>query len=273
MIQKLINREIDRPLIAAHRGTYSGNFIQNTVAAFINSLHHKADIVEMDVELSKDGILYLMHTDMEKLLLNCEKSIRDMNSGEIDELGYINVISAITKQRVNRLDEALKALKGKCLINIDRAWDFFPQVFEEVKKYNMLDQVIFKSEVKELIFSQIKSFGHKINFMPIVKSSAEIEEAVSYGVDLIGFELLFEKDDDEFAQSDFIKRMHDKGYILWVNALSIWDNCNMCAMHSDEISVLENMDLGWGWLIDKGYDVIQTDWPLLLYNYINERKN
>ena len=273
MIKKLTDREKRnfRPLIAAHRGTYSGNFIQNTLPAFKNSLIHNDDIVEMDVELSADGILYLMHSNMEKLLLNCDKSIREMNSSEIDQLKYVNVVRLVTEQKVGRLDEALEALKGKCLINIDRAWDFFPQVFKVVNEKDMFSQIIFKSGLKDGIFEIIKDSGFEINFMPIVSSVSEIELAIQSGVKPIGFELIFRDEASEFANDEFIEKMHNEGYILWVNALSIWDNCNMSAMHNDETAILEDMNKGWGWLIDKGYDVIQTDWPLLLDNYIKSK--
>ena len=30
------------------------------------------------------------------------------------------------------------------------------------------------------------------------------------------------------------------------------------------------MEKGWGWLASKGYDLIQTDWPLMLINYLKE---
>ena len=29
-------------------------------------------------------------------------------------------------------------------------------------------------------------------------------------------------------------------------------------------------DAGWGKLADMGFDIIQTDWPGLVYNYLNE---
>ena len=274
MMNKLKDRAARnfKPLIAAHRGTYSGNFVQNTIAAYENSLVHKADIIEMDIERSKDGVLYLMHTDMESMLLGCNKSIRDMMSEEIDSLKYLNIANTEVNQRVNRLEEALVALNGRCLINIDRGWDFFPQLFDTVKKHKMLNQIIFKSPIYKEVFEQIKEFGHTIHYMPIVSDIDEIEKAISFDISLIGFELLFKSNDSEFAQDRFIKKMHEAGYILWVNALSICDECNMSAMHSDEIAILQNMDLGWGWLINKGYDVIQTDWPLLLYNYMKGYK-
>lgn len=38
-------------------------------------------------------------------------------------------------------------------------------------------------------------------------------------------------------------------------------------------SVKEGFDQGWGVLLDKGTDVIQTDWPELLSRYRDSRRN
>ena len=39
----------------------------------------------------------------------------------------------------------------------------------------------------------------------------------------------------------------------------------------DDVSLLENPDLGWGKLVEMGFDVIQTDWPLPLRIYLEEK--
>ena len=48
-------------LVCAHRGTCGASVIQNTRLAFNNALLHGADIVELDIVRSKDGIFYGLH--------------------------------------------------------------------------------------------------------------------------------------------------------------------------------------------------------------------
>ena len=40
--------------------------------------------------------------------------------------------------------------------------------------------------------------------------------------------------------------------------------------HSDDISLLEDPAQGWGWLAQKGFDIIQTDWAMHCVNYLRE---
>ena len=39
----------------------------------------------------------------------------------------------------------------------------------------------------------------------------------------------------------------------------------------DDISILDDPAKGWGKLMDKGIEIIQTDWPALLYDYRAKR--
>ena len=40
---------------------------------------------------------------------------------------------------------------------------------------------------------------------------------------------------------------------------------------NDDVSIIERPDKGWGKLMDKGIEIIQTDWPALLYDYRAKR--
>ena len=55
-------RESVRPWVIAHRG-YSGRFPENTMAAFAAAVDAGADMIELDVGLSADGIPMVIHDD------------------------------------------------------------------------------------------------------------------------------------------------------------------------------------------------------------------
>ena len=37
------------------------------------------------------------------------------------------------------------------------------------------------------------------------------------------------------------------------------------------IAITGDPEFGWGWLVDKGFDILQTDWPLQLRLFLNNR--
>jgi glycerophosphoryl diester phosphodiesterase len=79
-------------------------------------------------------------------------------------------------------------------------------------------------------------------------------------INYMGAELVFSKDDAEIAQDSYIENMHKKGKILWVNSLVYSSMVPLAGGHNDDISMLGNPEQGWGWLANKGFDIIQTDW-------------
>ena len=56
----------DHILVVAHRGVAAGNIPCNTIPAYEAALRQGADMIEIDVDMSKDGKLYIFHPGMER---------------------------------------------------------------------------------------------------------------------------------------------------------------------------------------------------------------
>ena len=108
-------------------------------------------------------------------------------------------------------------------------------------------------------------------YLPILRDPAVLDRVRHYKVNLYGAEVIFETEDHVFCSGEFIEGMHRDQKKLWVNAITLDDTTKLTAGHDDNSAILQDMDQAWGWLVDKGYDIIQTDWPLLLKTYINGR--
>ena len=66
--------------------------------------------------------------------------------------------------------------------------------------------------------------------------------------------------------------MHKKNRLLWANSLVYSSRVPLTAGHSDDISLTDDPEKGWGWLVDKGFDIIQTDWTYHLVHYLKDRR-
>ena len=49
-------------------------------------------------------------------------------------------------------------------------------------------------------------------------------------------------------------------------------NFYLAGGHDDDASVLGHPEQGWGWLMDRGFDIIQTDWVLHCRRYLDTLK-
>lgn len=258
-------------LIAAHRGTCGGHIIENTTQSFHCALRHCADIIELDVARSTDGKLFIFHDGNEKRLLHADHNIRTLSSQEILSYTYYNQTNHPTKLRVNTLDEALSALKGRCLINVDRSWKDWDLVLPCIERHGMLDQCIVKSDPEEELIAYLERCDAPFMFMPKAFCAADIERVLSRNVNVVAFEVIFFDHNADTLDPAAQASWHERGVLLWANALRLMDDWNRSAWHDDNGAILDNPDDHWGWLVDHGFNIIQTDWPLLLNEYLVSR--
>lgn len=264
---------LSRTLITAHRGVWGGNIPGNTLAAFEIALQQGADMIELDVSNSIDGELYVFHPGMEPVFLHMhDKLLSDIPSSEIQKLSFLNGDATPTQFGINTFDEALETLKGRCYINVDKFWNNVDLIVKAIRRHNMMDQILVKTPPNEDVYRYLEEKAPDVNYMAILRNhDDQSEQLIKRGMHYVGAEVLFETEDSEFASNAYIERMHKAGLLVWANAIVYNHKAVLAAGHNDDISVVGRMDEGWGWLLNKGYDIIQTDWPMMLKHYMNQR--
>lgn len=260
-------------LIATHRGMVCGNIPHNTLPAFEIALRHGTHILETDVTMNKEGQLFIFHPRQENNQLKMDIHIEQMTEAEIRELRYVNDCRAITEWGILTLDEFLETFKNRCLINLDHGWDFFPELIQKVRNHKMENQILLKSPSKLEFFKAIEELAPDMMFMPIIKEetmalAAQLEHM---DVNYVAAELVFPSEDSPLVQETYIRSHHDAGRLLWVNTILYNYLKPLSGGHTDDVAVMGDPDKGWGWNIDKGFDIIQTDWTMALRSYLQTR--
>jgi glycerophosphoryl diester phosphodiesterase len=109
------------PLVIAHRGD-SAHRPENTMASFASALEVGAEIIEFDVQFTRDGHVVVVHDPSVDRTTNGRGRIAQMNLAEIKALsaGYPDRFgSGYTGERVPTLAEVLGLLKGRALAMIE----------------------------------------------------------------------------------------------------------------------------------------------------------
>ena len=266
---------LSRTLITAHRGVTGGNIPGNTLAAFDAALLQGADMIELDVSNSIDGELFVFHPGMEHVFLGMkDKLLSDIPADDIRKLSFLNSDATPTQFGINTFDEALEHLKGRCYIKVDKFWNNVDAIVKAIRRHNMADQIVVKTNPREDVYSYMEQYAPDINYMVIIREhDDQSEQLLKRGMRYVGAEVLFQTEESEFATEEYIHRMHKAGLLVWTNAIVYNHKAVLAAGHNDDLSVVGLMDEGWGWLMDKGYDIIQTDWPLMLKTYMNSRNS
>lgn len=269
MQNSLMDAAKERRLIVAHRGVSGGNIPCNTLAAYEIALRQGTDMIEIDVEMSADGKLMIFHPGMEPIHLWCAERLTRMTAEEISHLRYVNFDRNPTQFGIATLDEVLEQFGNRCLINVDKFWGHPKEIYEAIRRHGMIDRVVVKSALNEKVLSVLEEVAPDVPFMPIVRDThPEHENLMRRKINYIGAEVLFREESAEVASPAFLDRMHRDGKLVWVNAIIYNYREQLSAGHSDDRSLTGDPADGWGWLAKRGFDLIQTDWPLMMREYL-----
>lgn len=260
-------------LVAAHRGVSSGNIPCNTIAAFDIALKEGADILEMDIFKSLDDMLFVFHTGKEQGHLNRHIDLEAMTSTEIKKLKLVNADLSETFLGLNTLDEVFEHYKGKCMLNLDRCVHILDYVVKAIERHNMKDQILLKSDPSIQSLKMVETYAPTYMYMPIFMEEdhayAQIE---TMNINCVGVELVFKSEASPIIQNSYIESMKKRKKLLWVNSLVYASKVKLAAGHNDDISMMGHPDKGWGWLLEKGFDIIQTDWTHHCVQYLKDSK-
>jgi glycerophosphoryl diester phosphodiesterase len=259
----------EKIIITAHRGVSGGNIPCNTIAAYDAALAHGADMIEIDANMSADGTLYSFHPDMERVHLNFSGSIRELTDSQISTLRYVNYDRAPTQFGLCTLDEIFERYKNKCFINVDKFWDFPRELSDMIRRHNIIDQIVVKTGPSKEMFDLIESYAPEIQYLPILSSDKGVHEDLKRrNINYVGAEVVFSTTECDVGSEEFIEKLHRDGKLVWANAIIYSNAVQLAAGHSDDTSIAECPEKGWGWLADRGYDIIQTDWTLAMRLYL-----
>lgn len=259
-------------LVASHRGISGGNIPCNTKAAFNISLQEGTDIVELDVARSKDGKLFVFHPGMEKRHLDVDCSLKDMTAAEIEKLRFVNQDRVPTSYGISYLEDILMFLKDKAYINVDKFWTDIEGITQMIRHVGVEKQVIVKTPASLEHIENVKKFAPDLPYMAVIKNKDEISDYIrDYGINYVGVEAIFSSDNDEIVSDEYIEKLHKNGMFIFGNAIVYNEQRNISAGHTDDVALNGNPDLGWGWFVDKKFDVIQTDWCMLVKEYLKNR--
>lgn len=139
--------------IFAHRG-FSGYYPENTMLAFQKVAEETvADGIELDIQLTKDGEIVIMHDEMLDRTTNCSGWLKDHTLEELKMLSVgVNVKGFFPRQTIPTLREYFTWLKTtKLITNIELKTSYFEyegieeKLIAMVKEFGLEDQIWYSS--------------------------------------------------------------------------------------------------------------------------------
>ena len=142
-------------LIFAHRGS-SVREPENTLVSFQRAEQEGADGIELDVQMTKDGELVVIHDETVNRTTNGKGFVKDFTYAELTQLRIVDKknkrIFPRSGERIPTLSEVFRWLKTTnllCNIELKNSVIFYPnleeRVVQEVKDFGLEDRVVYSS--------------------------------------------------------------------------------------------------------------------------------
>lgn len=256
-----------RPFVVAHRGVSTGNIPCNTLAAYKIAIDCGADVVEIDVDITKDKQYVIFHPWLEPVFLKNGKHIQDCTFDEVMTFRYLNQDETITSYPIPTLQEAFQLLKGKTYIAVDKFWTDIKGITEEIYKAGVEKQVLVKIPADMTYVEQVEKYAPDLMVMMVVRKGDPIEEIKKRNINLVCLETLFENDDDPLVSDENISYLHQNHIMVHGNSIVYDETKIIGSNHTDDMALVHDMDIGWGYYYRKGFDFVQTDWSLQMLIY------
>ena len=140
-----------KPLVWAHRGA-SGYAPENTMAAFQKAIEMEADGIELDIHLSRDGQLVVIHDEWLERTSDGTGWVKDYTLEELRSFNYNKTHPEYEKAKIPTMEEVFERVAPtKLSINIELKTGivFYPEIEKKIlaltKKWKMEDRVIYSS--------------------------------------------------------------------------------------------------------------------------------
>ncbi|WP_179352323.1 glycerophosphodiester phosphodiesterase family protein [Winogradskyella vidalii] len=271
LLVNLSNPTSNKIMVISHRGDWR-NAPENSIQAIQNCIEMGVDMVEIDIHRTKDNQLVVIHDSKLDRTTTGKGPVKEWTLDSLRTLRLKNGTGRPTHHKIPTLREALLTAKGKILINLDKCYDYFDEAYKIIDETGTSKQVVIKGYNKSVEDVQ-RDFGSKLDsiiFMPIIhldkqNNARSILLEYQSKIKPLAFEIVFSRDTSSVINQ--FSKIKNNGSKVWVN--SLWKSLN--SGYEDDVALV-NTDSIYGWYVDKGVNMIQTDRPELLLKYLRENK-
>lgn len=262
-----------RPLIVAHRGAWTAG-PENSLLAIRRALDAGHHIVEIDIQESADGELFLMHDEtLERMTAEAgpaaARTMAELSSFRLRE-GAGGKGAALSDEVIPTLAEVLALAEGRGYLDLDvKHSHLIEQVAAKAADLGAASRVNVKFPLRNredlARLRQIEA-NTGVMVMPMLRLMAQNwREAVALVAECGAAitEVKFDSLDTLCAAADQLKQ---GGTSVWVNTLD-----PVCSAGLSDSRAEHEPDAIWGVLIEAGVSVFQTDIPDHLARWINRK--
>ena len=197
---------VSTPRIIAHRGA-SAEKPENTLPAFRRAIARRADGIELDVQVTRDGVPVVFHDDDLRRLTGVRGDLAALTWTELRRLRVAG------RERIPRLAEVLRTVRGRIPVQVEmKAGASVPEVVAAVRAGGGKDAVILASFSVSLV-AEAKRCAPEIPRMIITEGrrpkawlAAQLRRTGAAGLSV---------NHRSIRTAAWVRYFHERGWTVW----------------------------------------------------------
>jgi glycerophosphoryl diester phosphodiesterase len=247
----------DYVMVLAHRGGFIDT-PENSISAIEHSTNIGVDIVEIDVQLTSDNVLVVMHDQTIDRTTNGSGSVSSYTLQELKQFKLLMPNGSVTDETIPTLKEALDYSKDKMHLFLDKGDGYLDKIYDDLVETSTLNQTIIGGTLTWFEFNSTYSqIADEINYIPRAGTGQSLDYINSFetGISPIAY---FPSCSLISSNNDVFNRIKELN--KWILTTSL--------VGSDCSEETFNPNTIWNWEIQQGTDGIFTDKSEELIEYL-----
>ena len=240
-------------LVAAHRSGHNGH-PENSLSALKHAIEIGVDVAELDVKVTKDSVVVLMHDGKIDRTTNGKGDPENYTLAELKKFRLKMPDGTLTDETIPTFEDFLNIAKDKILVDIDIKTSHLKPVVDAVKRTKMQSQVFYFDNDYDAL-KHVRNFDKSSMFMPRAYNYRMSDSALKI------FNPKVVHIDESFYTPELTKLIRCKNARIWINALG----------EPDDMVRKGELGKAIDQLLKYQANIIQTDEPEKILEYLRSK--
>lgn len=199
---QVMKEKLQYPKVGAHQG-YIWGFYHNTMMAFERAKSEGADIVELDLRASRDGVAVVYHDETLEDWTKCKGKVSDHTLAELKNCSFYN-----NQEQIPTFAEVLEWAQGQIIINAEfKDQASIAPALNDLKKYQAHNWVYFQTQQSKQKYELARYLDAEVVLLYVLRNQEDLDWFLGRNDPAL---LIAELNNDS-RYPDWIQKLHAAG--------------------------------------------------------------
>lgn len=172
---EILRSRLQKASVGAHQGDFNLTRIANTLNAFEKARRNGADIIELDLNTTKDGVAVVYHDEKLDTWTNCKGRVQDKTLEEIKKCQF----TFNSSETIPTLDEVLAWSDSRVVINAEfKDAESIEPAIMSLQKWNAHSWVYFQTKKSREKYQHARDLDSRVALLYVISDMQDLNWAI-----------------------------------------------------------------------------------------------